>query len=773
MLRTRTSGVHAATRHVDVPAGLTAVAVVAGTLIAIADDAAPTERETIDLVWRAVGGALVVAAGAFAPPVYLIASAVIAAVSSGSVLLIALGAAACVVGLVAAIRFPDVELLGAVVALAVVTVAFHLPENSPTGMSTLLAVAMVLPLVVGAWLWGPDLLLRGLAAALGVTLLIGLASGVAFAVSAFQAQSDLDEAAEQLDLAVELFGLGDEDGARSSLAAAGRSIDEARAAATRPWLAPAAIFPVLSQHDRLLDTLTDEGRRTVAASDLVLEELDRTSLTIGGGRIDLDAVVSVTPAMDGLAAATRRAEAALTDARSAWLIGPARTGLDESLERLADITEATGRASDVLALAPSVFGRDRPANHLVLFATPAELRGSTGLVGNWALIRADDGALRLDGVGRASDLNDALERTQVTLREPEGYIERYGANAIETEFQDVTLSPHFPDVASVAAQLFTAVEGVPIDNVMLIDPFGVAALLQLTGPVGVLGTMLTADNVAEFLLVDQYQTFETEEARVEFLSLLLGTTFGRLLEVEFPAPWELDDVFADIVGQDRLVFGATGEPDATLLDDLGLAGTFRRSDDAADFAAVILQNAGQNKADTFLERGFAYEVDLDPTTGRLGAVARVELTNTIVDLTLPGPIVGNNDQGYPLGTNVAQVTLYSPHRLTSVALDGQEIAAQARTEFGLRTYSVLVELGPGAASTLEFALDGEISAPGGESGRYLLELPVQSAVQPLAVEVRVDTGRGWSIEGEPSAWRQSSLTAEDLRFELDLSPARG
>ena len=86
---------------------------------------------------------------------------------------------------------------------------------------------------------------------------------------------------------------------------------------------------------------------------------------------------------------------------------------------------------------------------------------------------------------------------------------------------------------------------------------------------------------------------------------------------------------------------------------------------------------------------------------------------------------------------------------------------------------MLVELGPGAASTLEFALDGEISAPGGESGRYLLELPVQSAVQPLAVEVRVDTGRGWSIEGEPSAWRQSSLTAEDLRFELDLSPARG
>ena len=84
MLRTRTSGVHAATRHVDVPAGLTAVAVVAGTLIAIADDAAPTERETIDLVWRAVGGALVVAAGAFAPPVYLIASAVIAAVSSSS-----------------------------------------------------------------------------------------------------------------------------------------------------------------------------------------------------------------------------------------------------------------------------------------------------------------------------------------------------------------------------------------------------------------------------------------------------------------------------------------------------------------------------------------------------------------------------------------------------------------------------------------------------------------------------------------------------------------
>ncbi|MEM7285154.1 MAG: DUF4012 domain-containing protein [Actinomycetota bacterium] len=773
MLRTRTSGVHAATRRIDVTAGLAVLCVAAGTILAAVDDAAPTQSESVDVVWRAVSGALIVAAGAFAPPVYLVASGVLAAVSSGSPLLITLGALACIVGVAAAVRWPDVELLGAIVGLLVATVAFRLPHDEPLGLSTLIAIVVVLPLMVGAWQWGPDQLVRGVAALAGLVLLVGVAAGVGFAVSAVQAQSSLDDAATELDLAVELFGLGDEDGARSSIEAAGRSIADARDVATRSWLAPLRIIPVLAQHERLLDTLTDEAQRTVSAGDRVLDDLDRTSLTIGGGRVDLDAVESVRPGIDELAAATARAERELDAADSPWLVGPARSGLDETLERLADVVDATDRAADVLALAPSAFGRDAPAHHLVLFATPAELRGSIGLIGNWALIEADDGRLSLQGVGRASDLNDALERTPVALREPEGYLERYGANAIETEFQDVSLSPHFPDVASVAAQLFEAAEGVPIDQVLMVDPFGVAALLRLTGPIGVLGTTLTTDNVAEFLLVDQYSTFATEEARVEFLGVLLSRTFSRLLEVDFPAPWELDDIFAEVVDQDRLLLGATSGPDVALLDDLGLSGTFRPPDSGSDFVALILQNAGQNKADTFLHRSMRYEVELDAGTGALEASATVELTNTIPDLSLPEPIIENNDQGYPLGSNIVEVTIYSPHRLTGVVRDGAEIAAQSRTEFGVRTYSVLLEIAAGATTTLRFALAGEIVVPDGGLDTYELEIPVQPAVRPLLLDVSLAERSDARISGADGPWRLAVPTDVDQSFRLDLAVVAG
>ncbi len=744
----------------------------AGMLLALADDAAPTEVAAANAAWRAVGGLVVVVAAAFATPAFVIASAVLAAVSSSEPLLIAVGALGVGIGALGAWRWPDVEAVGATVGLCIVAVVYRLPHDSPMGLSTLVAVVVVIPALLGAWRWGPVWFTRTLGSFAGLLILVAVVAGVGFVFAGLRAQSQLEDASSAIELAADRFGDGDEDGARSSLEAALADVRGARDGLDEPWLAPLPVLPVFSQHEALLDTIAVEADRTVEATLALLDDLDGTPLSLSGGRIDLDAIRAIAPGLADLADATETAERELEDARSRWLVGPASSALDDGIEEVRAIAADVRKAASAVELAPGLFGGNGLRTHLVLFATPAELRGSVGLVGNWALLEAEDGELRLTGVGRASDLNDALEQAPVTLSEPEGYIERYGANSVESEFQDVTLSPHFPDVADVAAQLFLAATGTEVSSVILVDPTAVEAMLRIAGPVNVRGQTVTANSVVSLLLVDQYTMFAEEEDRVEFLAVLLAAAFDQMLGAELPDPWALDDVFGDVVDQDRLLMASTDPDELALLEELGLTGSFPPRD-VDDIAALVIQNAGQNKIDTFLGRSMRHRVHLDTDTGVVTATTTVRLENTVQDLSGPDALVGNNDQGYPRGTNVAQVVLYTPHRLRAVTVDGRAGGAQARDEFGLRSYSLLVEIPPGGVVELDFTLEGQMPVEEGRLDRYVLAVPVQPAVNPLRIDLEVTDTTGGLVNGGSGTWSGGAADLRDQRFEFDLSPSAG
>ena len=159
---------------------------------------------------------------------------------------------------------------------------------------------------------------------------------------------------------------------------------------------------------------------------------------------------------------------------------------------------------------------------------------------------------------------------------------------------------------------------------------------------------------------------------------------------------------------------------------------------------------------------------IDATTGELSATTTVRLENTVTDLSGPDSVVGNNDQGYPRGTNVAQVILYTPHRLTAVTVDGRAGGAQTREEFGLRSYSLLVEIPPGGAVELDFTLSGQVGAAPGRLDRYVLAMPVQPAVNPLQIDLEVTDTSGGSVNGRPGPWTGGVAEQRDQRFEFTL-----
>jgi hypothetical protein len=194
-----------------------------------------------------------------------------------------------------------------------------------------------------------------------------------------------------------------------------------------------------------------------------------------------------------------------------------------------------------------------------------------------------------------------------------------------------------------------------------------------------------------------------------------------------------------LVDEGRIVGWAADGDEQRFFDDLGLTG---RLPDVAgrDGVAVVLNNAGANKLDVYLDRELAYEATVDPATGATTATATVTLTNRGPTSGFPDGVIGNYT-GEPTGTNRVLLSLYSALPVTSAEVrtadgDVREFQVDAREEAGWTTGTSLVSVPPGESVTLTWNLAGTLELDGG----YSLALRPQPMVtdEQLSVSV-VDT----------------------------------
>ena len=131
--------------------------------------------------------------------------------------------------------------------------------------------------------------------------------------------------------------------------------------------------------------------------------------------------------------------------------------------------------------------------------------------------------------GNLEDLGDP------TYEAPEDYVRRYGQFLPQRNLQNVNLSPDFPTVGKVLESLAPQAGVGDVDGVVAVDPEGLAAILELTGPVPVAGwpTDITAENVVDVTLSEAYRAFADTPERADFLGDVAQTvvdeaTSGRL-----------------------------------------------------------------------------------------------------------------------------------------------------------------------------------------------------------------------------------------------------
>jgi hypothetical protein len=448
------------------------------------------------------------------------------------------------------------------------------------------------------------------------------------------------------------------------------------------------------------------------------------------GRVDLVALRRAALSLGSAAHAasdTRTRSAGLP--RKTWLPAAdrARTRVNGSLSRLAP---AVADAAAAARLLPAMLGADGARHYLVIFQNTAEARGTGGLPGAFAVLKASEGKLSFGGFGNDTAMADA----RATVDFGKEYAAEYAHNAPATTWVNANLSPHFPYAAQIWADAWLRHSGKKADGVIALDPGAMAGLLAVTGPARLDdGTPVSAGNVVDLTERTSYAAFADTKERKSFFLDVAGATAAKLL----PAMGgrqvaALLSALHTELREGRVTMWSAHPSEQRELQRRHFAGAL--PDNPAPFAGLVVNNAAGSKLDYYLDR------KLDWAPGRCNRYGRdvtvtATLTNRAPASHLPTYVtqrVDNPPYATRPGDNRLLVSYYASTGavLTGATLDGRTALVNSGTERGHPVFTLDTELPAQSARTVELHLVEPLAAQAPVVLRQPLVRPLRSTVRP-------------------------------------------
>ncbi len=544
------------------------------------------------------------------------------------------------------------------------------------------------------------------------------------------------------------------------------------------FVQPSRLVPIVARQTDALGRMASIGRDLSGTAEQVTTNADYRRVSVVDGRIDVTEIAAWSDPLSKVAAALERADNRAGDIDTEWLLAPISERYTDLDTQVTDAIDEVRVARQAVAVAPDMLGSNGTRRYFIAFTTPAESRGLGGFVGNWAILEASDGRLDITADGRSSALSPGPFEPPRVLEAPPDYVARYGSLSPETQVRDITFSPDFPSVAQAISGLYPqTINGTEVDGVLAVDPYALAAMLEITGPVQVEGLdfALTSENAADYLLREQYLTFDPTEENAERQDILKAasqTTFEAFISQKNFQPSQLASVLGPVVSERRLVGYASAPAEEALIKRIGLDGSFPIRTDG-DFMTLVTQNAGNNKMDIYLHRTIDYDVTVDPQTGELSTTATITLHNDAPSSGLPAYVIGNRESsGQPDGANWLWFNFYTPHLLDSATLVGAPLNVGEQSEFGRRVYQTYLAVPSGGDAVIVLKLSGSITP----RSTFDLDWFQQPTVNTDTVHVTVrtsdasDTSGGDQPGDEVATETRQERTDQHVTVPLTASP---
>jgi hypothetical protein len=603
----------------------------------------------------------------------------------------------------------------------------------------------------------------------GVALLVWLATA---AVLTLTARSHLRAAEDLLPLAREAAGEADLDTATDTVRQARQKLRSADQLLQNVTLRPFAGAPVIGQDLAVVRTVAIEGERVTAAASGLLDELRQLEGGLGefapvDGAIPVERITELAASLRGAADTTASSLATIRAAEPSGLFSEVTRGHNRVLNLLEPIGDQLETGAAIGEQLPRFLGSDEPRTYLFGASTPAEARGAGGFVGSVALLQVEDGSLDFGSFNKASDfplLGDAA------LPPPDGddpaRWERYGGAEL---FVNMTRTPDFPTAADRMLRHWEITRGQTLDGMVMVDPFALEALLEITGPVDVpgYGIVLDTESVVAFVANEAYALFDRPDERQQVLGDVAAAAFGRLLGGNaITGAEEVVDTLGDLVAGGHLVLYATDPDTQAAFRRAGLAGQLGARDEhtTGDLVNLVVNNGGANKVDFYAQRTIELETRL-LADGEARSDLRFVLENDAPSDGRTKYVIGPNNPTLEAGDNLANISLYlGPNaEFTSVPTDSDG-PSYTETELGHPVHDSWARIPSGASTERLYQWRTQDAWYVDDRGRvtYDLLLQGQTVFQPTQVTLKFVVPQGMELVPRP----MEEPIIEDGRYVL-------
>jgi hypothetical protein len=483
-------------------------------------------------------------------------------------------------------------------------------------------------------------------------------------------------------------------------------------------------------------------------------------------------LVSMAPAVRRAEEMVRSALEEVAGTSGSMLVGPVGEGRAQAVEDLGAAHETLETVAVLLDGLPGFLGNEGERRYFFAAENPAELRGTGGLIGAYAIVTMRDGGLEFSEFRPVQGLpNFGPDEIEPPSEEFARNYEPFGGAGF---WLNVNMTPDFPSAAQAILASYRKATGQELDGVISADPFALAELLELTGPVKAeqYGIVVDAESVVAITANEAYRLFPDPAARKLALGEVAGTVFGRFLDKGGDVEWV--GALAGAATDGHIQVYSTDPELQSALVRAGVAGAF--GGPPGDFLSIVMNNAGGNKVDYFSSRAVTYSVQLE-SDGSAVAAADVELRNDAPLSGQPayviGPYAGTSERGESVGI----LTLYCAEscRVRSVERDGTAPEVRIGTELGYSYYQDYLRIPSKESSEVTFLLSIAEAWEGNSSGgTYRLTFVNQTTVRPttLRLVIRAPDGMDIVSTSVPMDVAGSTATWEGIpgyRMALEIS----
>ena len=621
--------------------------------------------------------------------------------------------------------------------------ALRMPTSGPARLPTVVGVGAFVLVVFSGYRRAGKTTRRWSFRLMSVSGGLLLAGSGAGGLTLLSARSTAEAGVASARQGLALARAGSRNDAEFALSAAAASLSEAHIRLKTPFGRVGRIVPVISQHLRTLDELTRLASDVVESARLTSGDANLASFKSENGALNLGEVRALSRSLARTVETLDRAERTLAQPGGPWIV-PQVARRISGLRK--EMLGADREARALLVLTerlPAMLGGDGERRYLLVLPTPAEARGSGGVIGNYGELVTKSGRLSLVKFGRQAELEGGVPPGKRTISGPRDFLARYSRFGIASTWSNVNMSPNFETVARAMAELYPQSGGTNVDGVISADPFVLQSLLGILGPLSVPGWPVPLDetNTARILLHDAYVANpDAQDNRISLLADVTAGVWDKIRSSSLPNPRLLVERLAPAARHRNLQIWMKDPVEQQYMRAVGLAGAVLSTD--GDTFGVVVNNASANKIDYFLHRSITYDVVLDDAKATIDASVLVTLRNDAPSAGLPDYVIGNQVKVNPpeRGTSLLYVSFYSPLELGSIEVDGQRLAAseiERERESGLSVFSIWVPVPPRSTRTLTLSLLGELP---GRPGPYALHLFTQPMVNLDEVKVAVRRG---------------------------------